>query len=98
MFYNGQITSARFFIETVLPVTHGKIRSNLKTYPDAAMSMDEAAILTLDFIKISESVCGFSVVLTRKPFGFRASSLSLYKFMSYSALFAVFKSFYLHYY
>lgn len=42
VFYNGQITSARFFIEAVLPVTHGKIRSILKT-SDAAMFMDEAA-------------------------------------------------------
>ncbi|WP_027358938.1 acyl-CoA dehydrogenase [Desulforegula conservatrix] len=42
VFYKGQINSARFFIETVLPVTHGKIRAILKT-SNAAMSMDEAA-------------------------------------------------------
>lgn len=42
VFYQGQITSAKYFIETILPVTHGKINSIMKT-SNAPIEMDEAA-------------------------------------------------------
>lgn len=41
-FYRGQITTARYFMETVLPVTHGKMNSILKT-SSAPMDMPEEA-------------------------------------------------------
>jgi alkylation response protein AidB-like acyl-CoA dehydrogenase len=41
-YYKGQITSARYFIETVLPVTHGKIQSILKL-STAPMEMEETS-------------------------------------------------------
>ncbi len=42
IFYEGIITTARFYIETVLPVTFGKMKS-VQGLSDAALAMDEAA-------------------------------------------------------
>jgi hypothetical protein len=39
-FYIGQMKSAEFFIESVLPITHGKMKAILKT-SHAAMDMPE---------------------------------------------------------
>ena len=41
-FYQGQLSSADFFINTILPVTHGKMAAILKTC-SAAVDIDEAA-------------------------------------------------------
>jgi hypothetical protein len=42
VFYQGIITSARFYIETVLPVTQGRMAS-VQALSDAALNMDEAS-------------------------------------------------------
>ena len=42
VFYEGQVTSTRYFIEAVLPVTHGKLRSIMKT-SSAPMDIKEAS-------------------------------------------------------
>jgi len=42
IFYNGIVTSARFFMETVLPVAQGRMAS-VQALSDAALSMDEAS-------------------------------------------------------
>ena len=41
-FYEGIVTSARFYLETVLPVARGKMLS-VQALSDAALSMDEAS-------------------------------------------------------
>lgn len=41
-FYDGQIKSAQYFIQTVLPITLGKMES-IKNASDAAMDIDESA-------------------------------------------------------
>ena len=40
-FYEGQIQTAKFFINTVLPVTHGKMVS-IKDLDGSAVEMDDA--------------------------------------------------------
>ncbi|MCP3871577.1 MAG: acyl-CoA dehydrogenase [Desulfobacteraceae bacterium] len=42
IFYQGVVTAARFYIETVLPVTFGKMKS-VQALSDASLAMDEAA-------------------------------------------------------
>ena len=42
IFYNGVITTARFFIETILPVSFGRMKS-VQALSDASLAMDEAA-------------------------------------------------------